>query len=141
MRGDILEPSTGQNRKRRFSDKARNQAGDMPMMPRSALLKTFALLLALVAAPATASAMQDDILVKQGRILAESLCADCHTFGGNRRRDATPPDLAAVGAMAQTTALSLRVFLRSSHANMPDIILDDVQIYSLIAFILDLGGK
>lgn len=111
------------------------------MMPRTALLTFFALLLTWMASPTVAQAAQDEILVKQGRILAEALCADCHTFGGNRRRDASPPDFAAVGAMPQTTALSLRVFLRSSHANMPDIILDDVQMDSLIAFILDLGGK
>jgi mono/diheme cytochrome c family protein len=141
MHGDILAPSTGPSHKKRCDGQANDQAGDMPMMPRTALLKTSALLLALIAGPSFAHAAQDEILVKQGRILAEVLCADCHTFGGNRRRDASPPDLAAVGAMAQTTALSLRVFLRSSHANMPDIILDDVQIDSLIAFILDLGGK
>jgi mono/diheme cytochrome c family protein len=104
---------------------------------RPALLTTFASL----AIATGAQAAQDPLLVQQGRLLAQSLCADCHTFGSARRSDRPSPDFADVGAMAQTTALSLRVFLRSPHATMPDIILEPEQIDALSAFILDLGGK
>lgn len=100
----------------------------------------FSTVLALATATG-AQAAQDPQLVQQGRLLAQSLCADCHTFGGARRSDRQPPDLADVGAMAQTTPLSLRVFLKSPHANMPDIILEPAQIEALSAFILELGGK
>jgi mono/diheme cytochrome c family protein len=79
--------------------------------------------------------------VRQGQLLAQSMCADCHTFGGTTRFDRAAPDFAAVGAMPSTTPLSLRVFLKSSHANMPNLILEDAQIEALSAFILDLGGK
>jgi mono/diheme cytochrome c family protein len=89
----------------------------------------------------SASAAQDSELVHQGRLLAQSMCSDCHTLGGQTRSDHAAPDLAAVGAMRSTTTLSLRVFLRSSHANMPNLILENVQIEALSAFILDLGGK
>ncbi len=101
-------------------------------------------LLTILLATATgagAQAAQNQQLVAQGRLLAQSLCADCHTFGGETRSDRKPPDFAAVGAMTQTTPLSLRVFLTSSHVNMPDLILQDAQIDALGAFILDLGGK
>ncbi|MDB5595239.1 MAG: Cytochrome c class [Hyphomicrobiales bacterium] len=86
-------------------------------------------------------AAQNPERVATGRILAQSICADCHTFGGPTRTDRAPPDFAAIGAMPSTTALSLKVFLRSPHANMPDVQLDDQQIDALTAFILDLGGK
>jgi hypothetical protein len=43
--------------------------------------------------------------------------------------------------MPSTTPLSLRVFLQSSHANMPNLILEGPQIKALSAFILELGGK
>ena len=101
-------------------------------------------LLTILLATATgagAQAAQNQQLVAQGRLLAQSLCADCHTFGGDTRSDRNPPDFAAVGAMTQTTRLSLRVFLTSPHVNMPDLILQDAQIDALGAFILDLGGK
>ena len=97
--------------------------------------------LTVLAISTGAQAAQNPQLVQQGRLLAESLCADCHTFGGDRRSDRLPPDFRDVGAMPQSTALSLRVFLRSPHANMPDIILEPGQIEALSAFILDLGGK
>ena len=110
----------------------------MPLRP--ALLST-ALLLQALATGNAAQAAQNPQLVEQGRLLAQSLCADCHTFSGNRRSDRPSPDFRDVGAMPQTTALSLRVFLKSPHANMPDIILEPGQIDALSAFILDLGGK
>ncbi len=104
---------------------------------RSALLAT----LVLTAIGTAAQAAQNAQLVQQGRLLAQSQCADCHTFGGAKRSDRLSPDFRDVGAMAQTTALSLRVFLKSPHANMPDLILEEGQIDALVAFILDLGGK
>ncbi len=114
-------------------------------MPRHALLglPVFVLsgLILFTPAPPVAQAAQAPEQVAQGRLLAQSLCADCHTFGGDRRNDRAPPDFAAVGAMPSTTALSLRVFLKSPHATMPDLVLEEGQIQALSAFILDLGGK
>jgi hypothetical protein len=43
--------------------------------------------------------------------------------------------------MPSTTELSLKVFLRSSHKNMPNIILAREEIDSLASYILGLGGK
>lgn len=102
------------------------------------LLASLTLLLLQLGA---AHAAQDANLVQQGKTLAQSLCAECHTFGGAMRSDRAALDFAAIGAMPSTTLLSLRVFLKSSHRLMPDLILEEAQIEALSAFILDLGRK
>ncbi|MDB5651076.1 MAG: cytochrome c family protein [Hyphomicrobiales bacterium] len=109
----------------------------MPL--RRAYCLSVAAAIALIASPL--SAAQNPERVTTGRLLAQSLCADCHTMGGATRSDRGPPDFAAIGAMPSMTALSIKVFLRSPHANMPDVQLDDQQIEALTAYILDLGGK
>ncbi len=106
---------------------------------RSNILLASLALLVLHAGPAHTA--QDAMLVQQGKILAQSLCADCHTFGGAMRSDRAAADFAAIGAMPSTTLLSLRVFLKSSHGHMPNLILEEAQIEALSAFILELGGK
>ena len=88
-----------------------------------------------------ATAAQDASLIRQGKLLAQSMCAECHTLGGTTRSDRPAQDFATIAAMPSTTALSLRVFLKSSHADMPNLILTPTQIDALSAFILDLGGK
>jgi len=88
-----------------------------------------------------AHAAQDARLTQQGKMLAQSMCADCHTFGDTMRSDRPALDFSVIGAMPSTTALSLRVFLKSSHAQMPNLILEETQIEALSAFILDLGKK
>ena len=102
-----------------------------------------ALLTILIATATGAGAQvpQKNAMVSQGRLLAQSLCADCHTLGGTTRSDRKPPEFSAIGAMARTTPLSLHVFLTSPHVDMPDLILEDAQIDALSAFILSLGGK
>jgi mono/diheme cytochrome c family protein len=95
----------------------------------------------LLAQAGVVRAAQDAMLVQQGKLLAQSMCADCHTFGGATRSDRPALDFAAIGAMPSTTALSLQVFLKTSHGQMPNLILEEAQIEALSAFILDLGRK
>lgn len=71
---------------------------------------------------------------------ARAICADCHDV--EREWD----DLAAfygppfvdIAAMPSTTELSLRVFLRTPHENMPNLILSDHDRDDVIAYILSL---
>lgn len=74
-----------------------------------------------------------------GRRLAEAWCSDCHaitvyTKGAPRRG----PDFAEVVQRPNTTALSLNVFLRSSHDNMPNLILKRDEADDIVAYILSL---
>jgi mono/diheme cytochrome c family protein len=77
---------------------------------------------------------------KSGHRLAINLCSGCHrvdstTFG------IFAADFAEVAKMPSTTALSLRVFLQSSHKNMPNIMLEPEQIDDVISYILSLKRK
>ncbi len=78
-----------------------------------------------------------------GRIFAERECGDCH----DTSRDGTAYPLNAAPAFIDvadqrsTTALSLRVFLRSTHRDMPDLILTQREQDDVIAYILSLRAE
>ena len=94
-------------------------------------------LLLLAGCPA-ALAAQDPERAAAGKSLAQDLCADCHAADRSTRQG---PGFEAIGSMNSATALSLKVFLRSSHGRMPNVVLTDSQIDALVSYILDRGGK
>ena len=68
--------------------------------------------------------------------LAQKICADCHGIGiGLLSPNPAAPSFFLVANRAATTELSLRAFLRTSHANMPNIILDAHQVDDLVTYI------
>jgi len=78
-----------------------------------------------------------------GRIFAERECGDCHDIsreGGDYPLNAAPSFL-DVATERSTTALSLRVFLRSTHREMPDLILNRREQDDVIAYILSLRAE
>ena len=70
-----------------------------------------------------------------GRRLAEASCMGCHGV-----TNAQPPasTFSAIAAMPSTSAQSLGVFLRTSHANMPNLVLSNSERDDVIAYILSL---
>jgi len=78
-----------------------------------------------------------------GRIFAERECGDCH----DTSRDGTAYPLNAAPAFIDvadqrsTTALSLRVFLRSTHRDMPDLMLTQQEQDDVIAYVLSLRAE
>ena len=101
-----------------------------------------ALLAVLAALPAAAPAMAQTRteILSLGRRTAETWCANCHLIGpqaGGPAGDAAPP-FHAVAAMPSTTELSLRAFLRTPHARMPDYQLSNAELEGVIACILSL---
>jgi cytochrome c len=71
-----------------------------------------------------------------GRQMATTLCAPCHQIGETRQDG--PPSFVDIANMPSTTALSLKVFLRSNHKAMPNLIISDSDTDDLIAYILNL---
>ncbi|MGJ0507826.1 MAG: c-type cytochrome [Methylocystis sp.] len=110
---------------------------------RLALLSTLAFLCGALA-PGLSPAMAQGGDAAAGARLAEEHCASCHAVGANphvRSPNPDAPSFALVAYMPSTTELSLKVFLRSSHKNMPNFILSPEEIDSVTAYILGLKKK
>lgn len=97
---------------------------------------TLALLMTGVsAAPALAQDPMGD--ADRGRALAEQVCAVCHAVQPGER-DSPVSGLASFQAAAERKEMSevgLRVFLRSSHQDMPNLVLTPEEIDDLVAYI------
>ena len=102
------------------------------------------LLSALAFATSTAVVAAQDVRgnIRNGRHLAQHWCGACHRMNTvdapGRRGIAT---FAEVARLPSTTALSLRAFLYTSHADMPNIQLSSADADDLVAFILSLKSK
>jgi cytochrome c len=88
---------------------------------------------------ARADALSEDSVVA-GHRLAEAWCKECHAIEAIPTRPATStaPDFADIAGHPSTTALSLKVFLRTSHPSMPNIVIAPDQADELVDYILSL---
>ena len=112
-------------------------------MSRSAWIRIFVALLLAIAALLlirlhVASGAQQDS-VSAGRRLAEAWCRECHAFemsdAGTMGR---APDFVRIANRTSTTELSLKVFLRTNHRSMPNLIIAPAEADDLAQFILSL---
>jgi mono/diheme cytochrome c family protein len=79
-----------------------------------------------------------------GRHVAETTCGECHDVGPDapaKNPKSGAPSFLAVSRMPSTTGTSLKVFLSTSHAKMPNILLTSEEIDSVAAYILGLSKK
>jgi mono/diheme cytochrome c family protein len=76
----------------------------------------------------------------RGQQLVEAWCKECHSIDGSavRTDKNNAPDLRKVANMPSTTALSLKVFLNSSHTNMPNVIIQPSDADEIVHYILGL---
>ncbi|MBY0338676.1 MAG: cytochrome c [Acetobacteraceae bacterium] len=96
---------------------------------------------ALLAGPALAqTAAPSANLADEGRRLAEQWCSACHAVAPNAQppQGDSTPGFAGVAAMPSTTEMSLRVFLQTPHAGMPNFQLSRQQTDAVVAYILSL---
>lgn len=99
-----------------------------------------------LAALVPASAIEQAGLLDEGRQIARESCAQCHVLDG-ADKPATPdkrlqgPAFAAIAAMPSTTSVAIKVFLKTPHANMPDIILSEAEIDALTVYILSFRSR
>ena len=105
----------------------------------SAVTKSIAPLLLLAALTAASPGLAQDRA--NGALIAKTWCAGCHIIDGASpqfgRSDAIP-SFSAVANMPSTTAISLRVFLSTPHARMPDYNLTQKEIADVSDYILSL---
>ena len=91
---------------------------------RPAMMGRLALIILMLTLPlsATAQSVGGNPLI--GRQAAATLCVPCHQIDETRRDG--PPSFVDIALMPSTTALSLKVFLRSNHNEMPNLIIPDI---------------
>ena len=73
--------------------------------------------------------------LESGRRLADIWCGSCHQVGPEASLRSTP-SLPELARLSSTTELSLKVFLKSSHENMPNLMVSRAQIEGLVAYIM-----
>ncbi len=99
-------------------------------------------LFAIVAVSAMLGATCASAEKADARKVAQEACAACHDIGtGSAAGAKSGPSFVEIARMPSTTELSLKVFLRSSHRNMPNLMLSADEIDALAAYILELAGK
>jgi mono/diheme cytochrome c family protein len=90
--------------------------------------------------PVTAQEIGD---IAVGERLAKTWCSTCHVVTSSAKTGTSTgvPTFAAVAALPSTTPISLRAFLQTPHARMPDLHLRRDETDDLIAYILSLRGR
>jgi mono/diheme cytochrome c family protein len=80
---------------------------------------------------------------KQGQTLAETVCAECHavTRGAIRSPFDHAPPFEAIAQMPGMTPMAIRVWLRSAHREMPNIMLQPEEIDNVIAYLQTLKAR
>lgn len=99
---------------------------------------------ALIAACAATSAFAADANdVAMGRELAARICADCHAVRPAEVQSprAGAPSFEDIAAVPGLTPIALKVALRSSHREMPNLVLDENETERIVAYILSLPGS
>ena len=79
-----------------------------------------------------------------GRRIAETTCVACHQIGPDaepKNQKSGAPSFVDISRMPSTNELAIKVFLRSSHAKMPNIILSPEEIELIAAYIVSLAKK
>ena len=116
--------------------------------PGSSCSKAMILLRLVVAATLLASPLagRAEPLVQgdpaSGRSIATKLCSSCHRVLPMTLSDKDEPaSFQSIADLPSTTGMSLNVFLRSNHNNMPDLILSGTESRDVIAYILSLKGN
>ena len=75
----------------------------------------------------------------EGHRLAEAWCSQCHAMEPNMTGlFDQAPSFEAIANRHGTTALSLKIFLRTSHQDMPDLVITPDQADALANYILSL---
>ena len=77
---------------------------------------------------------------KRGEILAQMVCAECHAVekGAVRSRNGNAPAFTTLATTPGMTPMALRVALRTSHREMPNLVLKNDQVDDVIAYLATL---
>jgi len=103
-----------------------------------ALVTAVAALLAVRLHNASGATLEQDS-ISAGHRLAEAWCKNCHAIEANSAgTHGRAPDFLHVANRTSTTELSLKVFFRSNHRSMPNLIIAPDQADDLARYILSM---
>jgi mono/diheme cytochrome c family protein len=115
---------------------------------KAALLRVGFVVITLLGAMMAGAALrqanaQENGDVAAGQQLSERWCSSCHVVGPGSKRGTSNgvPTFAAIARMKSTTPGSLRAFLQTPHARMPDLHLTRDEVDDLVAYTLSLRRK
>lgn len=94
----------------------------------------------LISVASTAWGQSDLRDVDRGHALAKSTCIACHWIEKKETAEKfmDVPSFQTIANNPARTKLALLVFLKSPHANMPDIVMSEEEIDNVIAYIMSL---
>jgi cytochrome c len=77
---------------------------------------------------------------KQGLVLAQQVCAQCHAVEARSHNspNAAAPRFEDIANIPGMTAAAISATLHTSHRTMPNVILDNVQTSTIVAYLLSL---
>ena len=80
--------------------------------------------------------------ISEGHRLAQAWCDSCHAIQPpSIELPGDPPSFQTVANQPGITALALKVFFRTSHRNMPNLVITPTQAEALANYILSLKAK
>jgi mono/diheme cytochrome c family protein len=80
--------------------------------------------------------------ISAGHRLAEAWCESCHAIRSHvLEMPGEPPSFQAIANQPGMTPLALKVFFRTSHKDMPNLVVAPVQAEALANYILSLKSK
>ena len=87
-------------------------------------------------------ATPDPTGVAEGHRLADAWCKRCHATESHvLEMPGEPPSFQAIANQPGVTELALKVFFRTSHKDMPNIVIGPDQADALASYILSLKSK
>ncbi len=108
----------------------------MKLLHKSAAVLTLAAAVSFAAAPAGAAS------AARGKSLARQNCAGCHAVEpGGQSPNAKAPTFVAIANEPSATPYSLHVFLQTTHATMPNFMINSDDIDDIVAYIESLKQK
>lgn len=95
--------------------------------------------LVLLAGPIAAADLPGDPRI--GQRLAQDICAECHAVASDQPDPGIGPTFAEAVDHPSVTEMSLRAFLQTAHATMPDIRLSRDETDDIVAYLLTLRQR
>lgn len=104
-------------------------------------MKSLLLSTGIVVATATGALAGDPSSSQAGFAYAEKYCSECHGLSAEPSPLPQAPRFKEVAEQPGITAMSLQVWLQTSHPTMPNIIIEPKDMSNVIAYILSLKDR